>query len=176
MDIDLRERDFVEAPVPPGYRMLPWRADLLEIHAQTKFLSFADEIDSHVFPCLGDPEGCLRLMREIAAKPGFLPEATWLAVYDDPATAQPDYCGTIQGIDTQNGFGSIQNLGVVPSHRGRGLGRRLLRHALDGFWQAGLTRVSLEVTAENRSAIRLYRQQGFKVVKTVFKAAEVASL
>lgn len=176
MDIDLTRRDLLEAPAPPGYRMLAWRPDLLEIHAQTKFRSFVEEIDSHVFPCLGDPEGCLRLMREIAAKPGFLPEATWLAAYDDPDTGRPDYCGTIQGIDTQNGFGSIQNLGVVPAHRGRGLGRRLLRHALDGFWRSGLVRVSLEVTAENRAAIRLYRQQGFKVVKTVFKASEVAYL
>jgi len=176
MEADLRECHLARPAVPPGYRLLPWQPELLEVHAQTKFLSFAEEIDAHVFPCLGDAEGCLRLMREIAAKAGFLPEATWLAAYDDPETGRPEYCGTIQGLDTQNGYGSIQNLGGVPRHRGRGLGRCLLCHALDGFWQIGLFRVSLEVTAENRSAIRLYRGQGFNVVKTVFKAAEAAYL
>jgi ribosomal protein S18 acetylase RimI-like enzyme len=172
MEADLRQCDCSETPAPARYRAVPWEPGLLETHAQTKYRSFSEEIDAQVFPCLGDPEGCLRLMREIAAKAGFLPEATWLAVYDDPENGQPDYCGTIQGLDTQSGYGSIQNLGVVPQHRGRGLGRCLLRRALHGFWQAGLVRVSLEVTADNYSAIRLYRQQGFTVVKTVFKSAD----
>lgn len=176
MEVDLRGRDFSEVEVSPGYRLAAWEPNLLELHAQTKFLSFRDEMDAHVFPCLGDRMGCLRLMREIAAKAGFLPETTWLAIYDDPETCRPENCGTIQGLDTRNGYGSIQNVGVVPRHRGRGLGRSLLRRALEGFQRAGLCCVSLEVTAENHAAIRLYRQEGFVVVKTVFKAAEVAYL
>ena len=32
------------------------------------------------FPCLAEFDGCRRLMAEIAGKPGFLPEATWLVV------------------------------------------------------------------------------------------------
>jgi len=175
MEADLAEAASLIAP-PAGYRLLPWSPDLLETHARAKYLSFCGEIDAHVFPCLGEEAGCLRLMHEIAAKVGFLPEATWLAVYDNPESGRPDPCGTIQGLDTQNGYGSIQNLGVVPEHRGHGLGRCLLVRALDGFREAGLSRVSLEVTAENRAAIRLYRRHGFNVVKTVFKAAEIAYL
>ena len=172
MEADLAKRDFSKVAVPLGYRLFAWDPELLEAHAEAKFLSFCDEIDANVFPCLGSPEGCLRLMHEIAAKPGFLPEATWLAAYDNPQTGQLDYCGTIQGRDTQEGYGSIQNLGVVPKHRGRGLATCLLVRALAGFQKAGLRRVSLEVTAENRAAIQLYRDQQFKVVKTVFKAAQ----
>ena len=43
-----------------------------------KFSSFCYEIDANVFPCLGNREGCYRLMREIARRDGFLPNATWL--------------------------------------------------------------------------------------------------
>jgi ribosomal protein S18 acetylase RimI-like enzyme len=46
--------------------------------------------------------------------------------------------------------------------------------ALRGFRQVGLTRAFLEVTADNVAAIRLYEQLGFAVVRTVFKATELA--
>ena len=47
---------------------------------RAKYLSFHSEIDANVFPCLGEYDGCVRLMQEISRKDGFLPEATWLVV------------------------------------------------------------------------------------------------
>ena len=104
-----------------------------------------------------------------------MPEATWLAVTvgeDGKAGWSP--CGTVQGIRDRFGFGAIQNLGITPPHRNRGLGTVLLFRALRGFWQAGLRRVYLEVTADNEGAVRLYRRHGFRVMKTLYKAAEAA--
>lgn len=174
MEIDLVGRDLGGPEIPERYRLLPWNPVLLETHARTKYLSFREEIDSNVFPCLGEMAGCVRLMNEIVSKPGFLPGATWLAAYDPTEDGRSEYCGTIQGVRTTEGCGSIQNLGIVAGHRDRGLGSSLLYQALRGFRQAGLDRVSLEVTAENEGAIRLYRRHGFATVKTVFKAAEIA--
>jgi len=57
-------------PLPAGYRFVPWNEALLDVHARTKFRSFRDEIDAAVFPCLGDLDGCRRLMREIRNKSG----------------------------------------------------------------------------------------------------------
>jgi hypothetical protein len=54
------------------------------------------------------------------------------------------------------------------------LGTALLLKALRGFRHAGLTRAFLEVTAENKGAIRLYERVGFSVFKTVFKTTEAA--
>jgi ribosomal protein S18 acetylase RimI-like enzyme len=160
--------------LPTGYQLLPWHRDLLAAHADTKYRSFCGEIDAHVFPCLGDPHGCRRLMEDISMKPGFLPGATWLALHVPRHGAPAEYCGTIQGIADGRICGGIQNLGVIPEHRGYGLGTSLLRKALEGFWRAGLTRASLEVTAQNFSAVELYRKLGFRRVKTVYKAVEVA--
>lgn len=160
--------------LPPYYRLLPWNPDDLERHAEAKYQSFCGEIDAHVFPCLGDREGCRRLMEEITRRDNFVPAATWLIAYQPPGQGRPDYCGTIQGLRDRRDYGAIQNLGVIPGHRGHGLGTILLTHALEGFRLAGLRRTCLEVTAQNTGAIRLYGRLGFRRVRTVYKAAEVA--
>ncbi len=174
MEIDLVDRDFSRAKVPAGYCFVPWDSSLLDVCAETKYRSFRGELDAHVFPSLGELAGCRRLMGEIAQKPGFLPEATWLAAHDPADRRRPEYCGTVQGIRDRAGTGAIQNLGITPEHRDCGLGTSLLYRALRGFQQAGLKRVYLEVTAQNSGAIRLYHRLGFTTVKTVFKAVEVA--
>ncbi|NCA10963.1 N-acetyltransferase [bacterium] len=155
-------------PLPAGYRFVPWNEALLDVHARTKFRSFRVEIDARVFPCLGDLEGCRRLMKEIRGKSGFLATATWLVVCND-AAGDLAWCGTIQGVVDRHGSGSIQNIGVVPGHRGRGLGTALIEQALAGFRGHGLRKATLEVTASNSRAVRLYQQLGFRKAKTVYK-------
>jgi GNAT superfamily N-acetyltransferase len=184
MEIDLKSDLLSEPELPPGYRFVPWDPRLLGVHADTKYQSFRTEIDANVFPCLGESEGCLRLMREIVRKDGFLPAATWLIARVDGfglhGAAPSDgfqsleYCGTIQGIRDRSGYGAVQNLGITPEHRGRKLGSALLLKALQGFYRSGLPRGFLEVTAQNEGAIRLYRRMGFRKARTVYKAVEVA--
>ena len=158
--------------LPPNYRFVPWSGDLVGDHAEAKHESFRGEIDADVFECLGRRDGCLKLMREISSKPGFLPEATWLLEY----VAGPhkrEVCGTIQGVRVSPRLAAIQNVGVTPLHRGRGLGSALVRLAMLGVEQAGLPRVYLEVTAENRPAVQMYRRLGFRRVKTIYKGVEL---
>lgn len=173
MEVNLLAHTWSWPGLPQEYRLFPWDDSLLEWHAEVKFASFRDEMDANIFPCFTDLNGCCRLMSEIVRKPGFLPQATWLAVRLGAGGGPVEACGTVQGLHDRTGLGSIQNLGVVPEHRGRGLGTVLLFRALRGFRQAGLTRVFLEVTADNQGAIRLYQRLGFAVVKTVFKTVEV---
>ena len=186
--------------LPAGFRMVRWNAALLDAHARTKFACFRDEIDAKVFPCLGDLEGCRRLMREISNKSGFSPCATWLVARGGTPTDshQPgashgglesqassrgvleqassrgvlEWCGTIQGVVDAEGNGSIQNVGVVPSLRGLGLGSCLIEQALAGFQRLGLRRAFLEVTADNKPAVRLYQRLGFRTVRTLYKTVD----
>lgn len=165
MEIDLADAPPVPA-LPAGYSWVPWDPSLLEVHADVKFRSFHEEIDASVFPSLSDRQGCSNLMGEISRKRGFLPEATWLV-------ASPTaYCGTVQGICDRPGLGAVQNLGVMPAHRGLGIGTALLLKALDGFRRAGMGRVFLEVTARNDAAVQLYRRIGFRCRKTLYKAVD----
>jgi hypothetical protein len=164
-----------DAPsLPADYALLAWSEKLLPLHADVKFHCFVDEMDSSVFPCLGSRSGCKRLMQEIADREGFLPAATWLVQHWPADNRRPEICGTIQGVAESGGVGAIQNVGITAAHRGKGLGSILVWHCLSGFKQAGLQRVFLEVTAQNTPAIRLYQRIGFRRVKTVYKASEVA--
>lgn len=165
MEIDL-DGSLPPPGLPRPFRFVAWDEGLIEAHADVKYRCFRRELDSQVFPCLGDPAGCLRLMREIRRKPGFLPGATWLI-------AGPEgFVATIQGVIDRGPIGAIQNVGVVPECRGLGLGRALVGQALEGFYQAGLRRTYLEVTAENSGAVRLYRAVGFRKAKTLYRAVD----
>ena len=165
MEIDLC--DLPPLPVlAAGFSFLSWHEVSVEDHAYAKYLSFQGEIDSVVFSNLGHLDGCLQLMKVIRAKENFCPQATWLLEGPDGA------CGTIQGV-IERGIGSIQNVGVMPEYRGRGLGTALVLKALHSFYQEGLVRAGLEVTARNFKALRLYRRLGFYVRKTLFREIEI---
>jgi len=177
MEFDLHDWTVGELFVPSGYELLPYAPELLREHAVAKYNSFRQELDADVFPCLSRRDGCLRLMREITSRRDFVPAATWLVRFREPSgegqTSPPLAVGTIQGLASE-GWGAIQNLGIDPAHRGRGLGSLLLSKAAAGFRDAGLLRMHLEVTTENTGAVRLYERLGFKRSSVVYKAADVA--
>lgn len=174
MELDLRRWQRPRIELPVDYRLVTWHPSLVQAHAEVKFASFRGEIDSQVFPCLGELEGCEQLMSEIEARDGFLPEGTWLAEYIGVEDTVPEYCGTIQAVRTHKGKANIQNIGVSPYHRGRGIGTALILASLLGLHHLGIRRVCLEVTAENVDAVRLYRQLGFRTARTLYKAVELA--
>lgn len=172
MHIDLRRYRPGMVQLPTGYRWVPWRLMLLERHAQTKWRSFRDDLDGDVFHCLSEIDGCRRLMRDIVTQQSFCPSATWLISFQPEADWPPEDCGCIQGICRKGNVGAIQNVGVVPEHRGQGLGRALVVQALNGFRQTGMVTGFLEVTAINRPAVNLYRSLGFEIVEVLYRDAD----
>jgi mycothiol synthase len=156
--------------LPAGFAWAPWEDDLLEAHAHVKQLCFADEIDGLVFPNLVCRDGCIRLMREIRNRWGFRPSATWLMTHEG------QFIGTIQGVGERGGIGAIQNVGVIPGYRGRGLGTALVLKSLHAFRDAGHALGRLEVTADNVAAVKLYRRLGFRFRKTLYKVMDPLAL
>ena len=165
MELDLRSPMPPVPDLPDGYSFVPWHDDLLPRHAEVKWQAFRGEPDTHVFPSLGDYDGCLKLMEAIRYRPGFCPEATWLL------SCGPDFCGTVQGLVDPSGHGAIQNVGVITGHRGQGFGKALLLKALHGCQNAGIRQVVLEVTACNAGALELYRRLGFRSRRSLYKTA-----
>ncbi len=172
LEIDLSQRKLDEPLLPDGYRWMQWSPELLERHATVKFRCFQQEQDSRIFRSLRELSGCQHLMEYISQHEQFAPNATWLLVAQATLNREPIDCGTVQGIAAALDFGAIQNVGILAEHRGRGLGRALLQKSLCGFQESGLNHVSLEVTAANAAAIRLYVSLGFRLTKTLFREVD----
>ena len=154
------------------FRLIQWRSDLSNVHAQVKYESFHNEPDAHLFPTFQDHERCRLLMNAIASNPNFIPQATWLIAEIMPQTDQTmllRYIAGIQGMRLSEDCGAIQNVAVLPEFRRRGIGTQLLTASLNGFKSVGISRVSLEVTAENNAAVRLYEKIGFDIAGTNYR-------
>jgi ribosomal protein S18 acetylase RimI-like enzyme len=188
MEFEFGQRPLPPAVLPDGYAWIAWTRRALGRHTAALYEAFREEIDARVFACFRSYRGCRRLMRSMASQAQFLPAATWIITrrpFDEhPADRHDPHleagawrlnCATIQGLQRARYAGSIQNVGVVPAHRGLGLGRALVLKSLHGFRSRGLRRVSLEVTAENEPAVALYRSIGFHLSRTVYKGVPADS-
>ena len=170
MEFNFADREIPSPLLPDGYFLVPWSNLDVNRHASVKYLSFRDELDSRVFPCLSTLDGCRNLMAEIAGLRNFVPAATWLLCRRGIASGLPvTDCGTMQGLASRRHIGSVQNVGITPEHRGLGLGRALVLQGLRGFRDSGMKSVFLEATAENSPAIELYRSIGFRLIKTTYR-------
>lgn len=88
----------------------------------------------------------------------------WFVADADGEPAGVALCRPHEHGDHDQGWVSV--LGVVPTHRGRGIGTALLRHAFVELARRGRHSVALGVDAENTTgALRLYERAGMRVVE-----------
>ena len=60
------------------------------------------------------------------------------------------------------GWAEILNMAVDPAYCRRGIGKKLLSHALQEAKNSGAEEVTLEVNVHNTAAVALYRQAGLE--------------
>ena len=65
--------------------------------------------------------------------------------------------------------GVVHNLFVLPEHRGREIGSRLLAAAESGLVAEGAEAISLETLSANEAARRFYRAHGYKPHRVEFE-------
>ncbi len=136
------------------------------LFAETFYRTFEGSVDCRELP--PNPDGAL-LMRAFEERGAHDPD-DFAILLDDGAPA-----GVIFVVHSRDAA-EIAYLGVVPQHRGRGLGRLLVERA---FERAAARRAAvLTVTADsqNTPALALYRKAGFsekRAVRVHFMAAKV---
>jgi ribosomal protein S18 acetylase RimI-like enzyme len=124
--------------------------------------------------------GPVSIDRNIEQKLGTFGGGDWrsrkVRAIDDDCAAQPDgvfvaedQSGNVVGyittrLNRQSGIGWIPNLAVDPGHQGRGVGRRLIEHALQFFRQQGMQIAKIETLEQNPIGQTLYPRLGFQEV------------
>jgi ribosomal protein S18 acetylase RimI-like enzyme len=101
-------------------------------------------------------------------RPGFPgdPAEEWIADYDDDDDFRAGWSVLAFDRDGDLGFvtasaGWIEQVGVVPRSRGRGIGAALVRETLGRMRADGATEAWLTVNVDNPGAAGLYRRLGF---------------
>ncbi|MCD6291305.1 MAG: GNAT family N-acetyltransferase, partial [Anaerolineae bacterium] len=98
----------------------------------------------------------------IERRADFDPAGLWFAEIDGKLVGQAlarynAESGALMGIPV----GRIDDVAVLPTYRGRGIGRALLLAAMNYLWEHGCRVIELTVDGENVGARRLYDALGF---------------
>lgn len=98
------------------------------------------------------------------SKVGATSPEWWAAFEKEPSIAgiRPPIISAFMLSDTGGRFWELSYMGVVPGHRGRGLGHTTLLRAMTRAQELNAKRLTLAVDCRNSFAIRLYQLYGFQ--------------
>jgi ribosomal protein S18 acetylase RimI-like enzyme len=142
------------------FTIRPWRPDDLDAIKQLTIDSFGgvalDQNVEQMFGMLHGHDWRWRKARHIDEDVAAQPDGIFVAESDGRVVG---YITT--RLDREAGKGRIPNLAVAADLRGKGLGRRLIEHALDYLRREGMEYAMIETMAQNQIGEHLYPACGF---------------
>ena len=147
---------------PAGLELGRWAGSDYQVAAELIHRSYAGHIDASINDQYRSLAGSLRFLHNIVRFPGcgvFEAQHSW--VLRESATGRLG--GLVLCSRIAEDVAHVTQLCVAPAFRGRRLGEKLLRHAMEHLGRAGYAAVTLTVTEENRRAVALYEDLGFGV-------------
>jgi ribosomal protein S18 acetylase RimI-like enzyme len=148
--------------LPHNINLIPWSSNYYQAAAELIHAAYAGHIDAEINDQYCSLHGSLRFLHNIVRFPGcgvFDASQSWLLL--DRET--DSLAGMLLCSRVAPEVAHITQLCVLPSLRGRGLGRVLLDHAMMQLLNTGFAAITLTVTEENRQAVDLYAASGFRV-------------
>lgn len=73
-------------------------------------------------------------------------------------------CGIYPTQGLPKGYGELVKLYLAPSHRGKGLGKKLMQTSMDEARKLGYTHLYLESIPALTDAVHLYKKMGFQKI------------
>jgi ribosomal protein S18 acetylase RimI-like enzyme len=145
-------------------RVERWNDEYHEAAAHLIASAYSGHIDSRINDQYRSVMGARRFLFNIVQFPGcgvFFRPASFAAFHPETGSL----CGISLASLVAPESGHITQICVSPEMQGARLGYEMLRRSLETFREAGCVSASLTVTAENRTAVRLYERVGFRTVR-----------
>lgn len=154
--LDRAVRRAHDAALPPGFRWQPYSRANHDDFAQTVLATYTGSLDC---PLLNGRRNIEDVLAGHKAA-GEFDANLWLLL-----CAGSSAVGVmLLNRATRSDALELVYLGIVPKHRGKGLGDLLMRHALSIAAALGARRLSLAVDSRNHPALALYRRHGMTQV------------
>ena len=67
-------------------------------------------------------------------------------------------------LGTDDTVGAIAGIGVLPKNRGRKIGLKLLKHAIEFFKDKNIEKIVCEVYEHNQASMNLFKCLGMEIV------------
>jgi ribosomal protein S18 acetylase RimI-like enzyme len=77
-----------------------------------------------------------------------------------------DLIAVVLTSEVSPGVGHTTQICVLPGYQGHGLGRMLMQTSAEALRAMKFRELTLTVTTENRSAVKLYENLGFVTIRT----------
>jgi ribosomal protein S18 acetylase RimI-like enzyme len=128
-------------------------------------LSYANHVDGEINDQYRSRAGALRFLKNIILLPGcgqFVSGASF--VLRQPGS--DELIAAVLTSEVSPGVGHTTQICVLPGYQGHGLGRMLMQTSAEALRSMKFRELTLTVTAQNRSAVRLYEKLNFTTIHT----------
>jgi ribosomal protein S18 acetylase RimI-like enzyme len=165
MLLDLPSFPEPSAAAATGMRLDRWHDRYFDPSAKLIYLSYANHVDGEINDQYRSRSGALRFLKNIILLPGcgqFVPSASFVL----RQAGGDELIGAVLTSEVSPGVGHTTQICVLPGYQGHGLGRMLMLTAIDTLRTMKFNELTLTVTADNKTAVRLYEKLGFRTIKS----------
>src|ERR1700740_1657171 len=153
-------------PAPSGgMRLDRWNDRFFEPCAKLIYLCYADHIDGEINDQYRSRSGALKFLKNIILLPGcgqFIPSASF--VLRQPGS--DELSTAVRTSEVSPGVGHTTQICVLPGYQGHGLGRMLMQTSAEALRAMRFRELTLTVTSQNHSAVRLYENLHFTTIRS----------
>lgn len=149
----------------PTMRLERWNDRFFEPCARLIYLSYANHVDGEINDQYRSRAGALRFLKNIILLPGcgqFVSGASF-------AIRQPgsdELLAAVLTSEVSPGVGHTTQICVLPGYQGHGIGRMLMQTSAEALRAMKFRELTLTVTSQNHSAVRLYEHLNFTTIRT----------
>jgi ribosomal protein S18 acetylase RimI-like enzyme len=165
MLLDLKQTAPATPGASAGMRLDRWNDRFFEPCAKLIYLSYANHVDGEINDQYRSRQGALRFLKNIILLPGcgqFIQSASFVL----RQAGSDELVAAVLTSEVSPGIGHTTQICVLPGYQGHGLGKMLMNTSAEALRALKFSELTLTVTAENRSAVLLYENLGFRTIRT----------